>query len=228
MKKIRCIIIEDEPLAVKVLTNFIKNLPQLEVIATFKDAISATQFLQTEIINLIFLDIHLPKLKGLDFLRTLEDPPICIITTAYHRYALEGFELSVADYLMKPISFERFTVAVKKAIKLITLIDPSTLEKRENSIFITINRKKVRILLHDILFIESRREYISIHTEYNQYVAKISISEMEATLSNTRFKRIHRSYIVAIDKVETYTKESVEIKGKIIPIGKNYKKGFTI
>jgi two-component system, LytTR family, response regulator len=228
MKNIKCIIIEDEPLAVNVLANYIRRLPGLELTATFKDAISAGNYLQNETTDLIFLDIHLPKLKGLDFLRILEEPPVSIITTAYHQYALEGFELSVADYLMKPVSFERFTAAVTKARKLITLNLSSPIERKENSIFLTINRKKVRILLDDILFIESKREYVSIFTNYNEYIAKISTTELEAMLSATRFKRIHRSFIVAVDKIETYTKENVEIKGKVIPIGKNYKKGFSI
>jgi two-component system, LytTR family, response regulator len=228
MKNIKCIIIEDEPLAVNVLANYIRRLPGLELTATFKDAISAGNYLQNETTDLIFLDIHLPKLKGLDFLRILEEPPVSIITTAYHQYALEGFELSVADYLMKPVSFERFTAAVTNARKLITLNLSSPIERKENSIFLTINRKKVRILLDDILFIESKREYVSIFTNYNEYIAKISTTELEAMLSATRFKRIHRSFIVAVDKIETYTKENVEIKGKVIPIGKNYKKGFSI
>lgn len=228
MKKIKCIIIEDEPLAVNVLTNYIQRLPGLELTATFKDAMSAGNYLQNETTDLIFLDIHLPKIKGLDFLRILKEPPVSIITTAYHQYALEGFELSVADYLMKPISFERFTAAITKARKLITLNHFSPIEKKDNSIFLTINRKKVRILLDDILFIESKREYVSIYTNYNEYIVKISTTELEAMLSATKFKRIHRSFIVAVDKIETYTKENVEIKGKVIPIGKNYKKGFSI
>lgn len=228
MKKIKCIIVEDEPLAIKVLMSHIGNLPGLELIAIFKDAISAHNFLQNEKVDLIFLDIHLPQLKGLDFLRALEDPPACIITTAYHQYALEGYDLSVIDFLMKPISFDRFSTAVKKAIKSVTLQHPSPPEKNENSIFLTINRKKVRILLDDILYIESKREYATIYTHHKEYVTKISITELQRMLSTTRFKRIHRSFIVAIEKIETYTREVVEIKGRIIPIGKNYKRDFSI
>jgi len=217
MKKIKCIITEDEPLAVN-----------LELMAVFKEAFSTEKYLQKEKIDLIFLDIHLPQLKGLDFLRTLRYPPVVIITTAYHQYALEGFELSVADYLMKPIAFDRFASAVNKATKLIDVSATFQSEKKENSIFLTINRKKVRILLDDILFIESNREYVTIHTSTSKYISKISTTELEAMLSDTNFKRIHRSFIVAVNKIETYTKENVEIKGIIIPIGKNYKRGFTI
>jgi len=200
----------------------------LELMAVFKEAFSTEKYLQKEKIDLIFLDIHLPQLKGLDFLRTLRYPPVVIITTAYHQYALEGFELSVADYLMKPIAFDRFASAVNKATKLIDVSATFQSEKKENSIFLTINRKKVRILLDDILFIESNREYVTIHTSTSKYISKISTTELEAMLSDTNFKRIHRSFIVAVNKIETYTKENVEIKGIIIPIGKNYKRGFTI
>lgn len=228
MKKVKCIITEDEPLAVNVLKNYIQRVPHLELMAVFKEAFSTGKYLQEEKIDLIFLDIHLPQLKGLDFLRTLRHPPVIIITTAYHQYALEGFELSVADYLMKPVSFERFASAVNKATKLITINSISQSEKKENSIFLTINRKKVRILLDDILFIESKREYVTIYTSSNEYISKISTTELEAMLSDVNFKRIHRSYIVAVDKIETYTKENVEIRGRVIPIGKNYKQIFTI
>ena len=228
MKKIKCIITEDEPLAVNVLKNYIQRVPYLELMAVFKEAFSTEKYLQKEKIDLIFLDIHLPQLKGLDFLRTLRYPPVVIITTAYHQYALEGFELSVADYLMKPIAFDRFASAVNKATKLIDVSATFQSEKKENSIFLTINRKKVRILLDDILFIESNREYVTIHTSTSKYISKISTTELEAMLSDTNFKRIHRSLIVAVNKIETYTKENVEIKGIIIPIGKNYKRGFTI
>ena len=228
MKKIKCIITEDEPLAVNVLKNYIQRVPYLELMAVFKEAFSTEKYLQKEKIDLIFLDIHLPQLKGLDFLRTLRYPPVVIITTAYHQYALEGFELSVADYLMKPIAFDRFASAVNKTTKLIDVSATFQSEKKENSIFLTINRKKVRILLDDILFIESNREYVTIHTSTSKYISKISTTELEAMLSDTNFKRIHRSFIVAVNKIETYTKENVEIKGIIIPIGKNYKRGFTI
>lgn len=228
MKKIKCIITEDEPLAVNVLKNYIQRVPYLELMAVFKEAFSTEKYLQKEKIDLIFLDIHLPQLKGLDFLRTLRYPPVVIITTAYHQYALEGFELSVADYLMKTIAFDRFASAVNKATKLIDVSATFQSEKKENSIFLTINRKKVRILLDDILFIESNREYVTIHTSTSKYISKISTTELEAMLSDTNFKRIHRSFIVAVNKIETYTKENVEIKGIIIPIGKNYKRGFTI
>lgn len=223
MQKIKCIIVEDEPLAVRVLKDYILQEPILELMEVFRDAISANSYLKTTKINLIFLDIHLPKLKGLDFLRSLLNPPVVIITTAYHQYALEGFELSVADYLMKPISGKRFSVAVKKAVKLIKANEASE-ELFVESIYLNVNRRKVKILLNDIFYVESKREYVMIATEKGEFISKISTSELEEMLPPDRFRRIHRSFIIAVNKINSYSKENVEINGRNIPIGKNFRK----
>lgn len=228
MYKVKCIIVEDEPLAVKILKDYIEQTPNLELAGIFKDAFSADIFLQNEKIDLLFLDIHLPKVKGLDFLRTLLNPPVVIITTAYHQYALESFELNVADYLMKPISYKRFTAAVNKSMKLL-IADTYEVQAATRyipAIYLNVNRKKVKILLNEILYIESKREYVQIVTSTNEYISKIGTSELENMLPDDKFKRIHRSYIVAVSKISTYTKEYVEINGRKIPIGKNFKKEF--
>src|SRR6186713_2629194 len=165
MSKIKCIIVEDEPLAVKVLTDYISQVPFLELHGSFKDAILATDYLRNNIVDLIFLDIHLPKLKGMAFLKTLTNPPAVIITTAYHQYAVEGFNLNVTDYLLKPIEFERFLIAVNK-IKT-TQINQQVLHEDKSSkdfIFLTIQKKKVKILFSEIIYVESQREYIKIVT----------------------------------------------------------------
>lgn len=230
MQKIKCIIIEDEPLAVKVLKDYIQQVPFLELTAIFKEAISAAGYLQNEETGLLFLDIHLPKLKGLDFLRTLTNPPVTIVTTAYHQYALEGFELGVADYLMKPISFKRFIAAVNKSVKLISLKNTEipTVDKVNEVIFLNVNRRKVKIALDDILYIESKREYVLVVTQTNEFISKIGTNELELMLPADKFRRIHRSFIVAIYKVDTFSKENVEIQGRIIPIGRNFKKSFPV
>lgn len=225
MQKIKCIIVEDEPLAVRLLTDYIQQVPYLELCGTFKDALSAGSYLQKEKTDLIFLDIHLPKLKGLSFLRTLQNPPAVIVTTAYHQYAVEGFELSVVDYLLKPFSLDRFIAAVNKVSKLIQShqsTEKAELQK-ETSLFLTIDRKKVRIDYDSILYIESRREYVKVFTLNNEYKSKISTTELESLLPKPKFIRVHRSFIVSIDKIDTYTKGEVEVKGKSIPIGKGYK-----
>src|SRR5580765_7942056 len=159
MSKIKCIIVEDEPLAVQVLSGYISQVPFLELQSTFKDAILATDYLKNNQIDLIFLDIHLPKLKGMAFLKTLTHPPAVIVTTAYHQYAVEGFNLSVTDYLLKPFDFERFLVAVNKVKKTTAGLLPVQDDKiKKDFIFLTIQKKKVKILFSDIVYVESQRE----------------------------------------------------------------------
>ena len=227
MSKIRCIIIEDEPLAVKVLADYIADVPFLELLATFKDAIAATDYLRHTSADLIFLDIHLPKLKGMSFLKTLVNPPAVIITTAYHQYAVEGFNLNVTDYLLKPIEFERFLVAVTK-VRSVHMFKQEPVDEPESRdfVFISVQKKKVKILFSEIVFIESQREYIKIRTTGNEYISKMSTHEIEAILPAHLFKRVHRSFIVSIRRIESYTAEMIEIDGVSIPIGKGYRDGM--
>jgi DNA-binding LytR/AlgR family response regulator len=224
MSKIKCIIVEDEPLAVKVLSDYILQVPFLELEATFKDAILATDYLRDNRPDLIFLDIHLPKLKGMSFLKTLTNPPAVIITTAYDQYAVEGFNLNVTDYLLKPFEFERFLVAVTK-------VKASRAEKHQSHesdeikdhLFLNVQKKKVKILFSEILYIESQREYIKIVTTKKEYVSKMSTHEIENLLPSNLFKRIHRSFIVSVSKIESYTAEMIEVNGISIPIGRGYR-----
>ena len=227
MSKIKCIIVEDEPLAVKILTDYIMHVPFLEISGKFKDAILASDFLRDNQVDLIFLDIHLPKLKGMSFLRTLINPPAVIITTAYHQYAVEGFDLNVTDYLLKPFEFERFLVAVNK-VKSSRKENVSLNENTETKdfIFLNVQKKKVKILFTEILYIESQREYIKIVTTKKVYISKISTNEIETLLPTNLFKRIHRSFIISVDKIESYSAETVEINGVSIPIGRGYKSIF--
>jgi len=224
MSKIKCIIIEDEPLAVKVLTDYVSQVPFLELQGTFKDAILATDWLRHNQTGLIFLDIHLPKLKGMAFLKTLTHPPAVIITTAYHQYAVEGFNLNVTDYLLKPFEFERFLIAVTK-IKTAQTEKQEQNESQESKdhLFLNVQKKKVKILFSEIVYIESQREYIRIVTTKKEYISKMSTHEMEALLPANLFKRIHRSYIISLSKIESYTAEAVEVNGVSIPIGRDYR-----
>jgi two-component system, LytTR family, response regulator len=223
MSKIRSIIIEDEPLAVKVLSDYILQVPFLELQGTFKDAIRATDFLRDNDTDLIFLDIHLPKLKGMAFLKTLVNPPAVIITTAYHQYAVEGFSLSVTDYLLKPIEFERFLIAVGKVKTAQKDQRPNDSQETKDFIFLNMQKKKVKILFSEILYIESQREYIKITTTKKEYLSKMSTQEMEALLPAHLFKRVHRSFIVSISKIDSYSSEEVEVNGITIPVGRGYK-----
>jgi two-component system LytT family response regulator len=224
MSKLNCIVIEDEPLAIKVLTDYISQIPFLELSATFKDAILATDYLRNNATDLIFLDIHLPRLKGMAFLKTLASPPAVIITTAYHQYAVEGFNLNVTDYLLKPIEFERFLTAVTRvrtSRKGSTV--PAEHPDTRDFIFVTVQKRKVKILFADIAYIESQREYIKIVTTRGEYISKMGTHEIEALLPAQLFKRVHRSFIVAIRRIESYTAEMIEINGASIPIGKGYR-----
>lgn len=223
MYKIKCIIVEDEPLAVKVLADYIAQVPFLDLQGSFKDAILATEYLHSNDVDLIFLDIHLPKLKGLAFLKTLTDPPAVIVTTAYHQYAVEGFNLNVTDYLLKPFEFERFLVAVNKVKTLQGDKYKASETQDRDFIFLNVQKKKVKILFSDIIYIESQKEYIKIVTTKKEYISKMSTHEVESLLPARLFKRIHRSFIISISKIESYTAESVELSGISIPVGRGYK-----
>jgi DNA-binding LytR/AlgR family response regulator len=224
MSKLRCIIIEDEPLAVKVLADYISQVPFLDLQGTFKDAILATEYLRTHAIDLMFLDIHLPKLKGMAFLKTLTHPPAVIITTAYHQYAVEGFDLNVTDYLLKPFEFERFLIAVNKVKSTEKEIPkPPQTGDIKDYLFLNVQKKKVKILFSEIVYIESQREYIKIVTTQRTYLSKMSTHEIEALLPSHLFKRIHRSFIISVNKIESYTAEEVEVNGVSIPIGRGYR-----
>ena len=224
MSKLTCIVIEDEPLAVKILSDYISQIPFLDLQGTFKDAILAIDYLRDHTVDLMFLDIHLPKLKGMAFLKTLTQPPAVIITTAYHQYAVEGFNLNVVDYLLKPFEFERFLVAVNK-VKPVEKATQRPVENPElkDYLFLNVQKKKVKILFPDIVYVESQREYIKIVTTKNEYVSKMSTHEIEAVLPSTLFRRIHRSFIVSLSKIDSYTAEVVEVNGISIPIGRGYR-----
>lgn len=223
MSDIKCIIIEDEPLAVKVLSDYISQVPFLELMGTFKDAILATEYLRQHTVDLMFLDIHLPRLKGMAFLKTLLLPPAVIITTAYHQYAVEGFNLNVTDYLLKPFDFERFLIAVNK-VKTVQVEKQKTNENEgKDYIFLSVQKKKVKILFPEIVYIESQREYIKIITTRNEYISKMSTHEIEECLPAHLFKRIHRSFIISINRIESYTSETVELHGVSIPVGRGYR-----
>ncbi len=201
MSEINCIIIEDEPLAVKVLSDYISQVPFLKLQGTFKDAILATDYLRDNHPDLIFLDIHLPKLKGMAFLKTLTNAPAVIITTAYHQYAVEGFNLNVTDYLLKPFEFERFLSAVTKV--KIEKQKPDESPEIKDYLFLNVQKKKVKILFSEIVYIESQREYIKIITTKKEYISKMSTHEMENLLPAHLFRRIHRSFIISINKIDS-------------------------
>ena len=225
MPQYDCIIVEDEPLAAEILQDYIKQIPFLTLRHICSDAIIALEVLQKEKIDLIFLDIHLPKLKGLDFIKSLKNPPPIILTTAYHEFALQGYEYNVLDYLLKPIEFSRFVMAVNKLKQPVEAKSGQMppIEKERKSIFFNVSKKKVKVYLDEILYVESLKEYIRIVTASNSILTKYQLGEIEEILTKNNFLRIHRSFIVAKDKIDAYTATDVEINNKQIPIGRSYK-----
>lgn len=227
MEKFKCLIIEDEPLAAEVLQDYISQIPFLECSHSCRDGVYAMQVLQQEKIDVIFLDIHLPRIKGLDFLRTLKNPPQVIVTTAYREYAIDGYELNVVDYLLKPVHFNRFLTAVNKlkdhAVKQGAALSQPLPTAVQDHILININKKKIKIFLSDILYIESKKEYINIVTAASSYITKFSLTDMEAQLPKDRFLRIHRSFIANREKINAFTSVAAELGGKSLPIGRSYR-----
>lgn len=225
MKTLRCLIIEDEPLAAEILEDYIRDTPGLELAGLCRDALFALDFLQQHPVDLIFLDIHLPKLKGLDFLKTLVTPPKVILTTAYHEYALESYEHNVVDYLLKPIAFSRFLKAVNKIKPAETSALPAlaAAPAERPFHFFNVNKKKVKVYFDEICYVESLKEYVRIFTASQSFVTKSQLGEFMVLLDRQAFIRIHRSFLVAKDKVTAFTTSEVEVAGKSLPIGRSYR-----
>ena len=228
MVRYKCLIIEDEPLAAEILQDYVRQIPFLDLRHTCSDALTALEFLKTEKTDVLFIDIHLPRLSGLDFIKTLKNPPQIIVTTAYREYALDGYEHNVVDYLLKPISFNRFLTAVNKIktnvpVTEILFSEGRTGVNEKQHIYINVNKKRIKINLEDILYLESKREYISIVTDSKSYLTKFQLSEIENHLDKTGFIRVHRSFIVSKSKINAFTATDIEIRGMMIPIGRSYK-----
>ncbi|WP_072833939.1 LytR/AlgR family response regulator transcription factor [Flavisolibacter ginsengisoli] len=226
---IKCLIIDDEPPAREVLKRYVEQLPMLQLTGECSNAIQAIGMLQQQDIDLLFLDIRMPQLNGIDFLRTLNTPPKIIFTTAFAEYAVEGYELDIADYLMKPIRFDRFIKAVNKAFPKQPTIDteekfqPLEEKRTESFVYFRADRKMVKVLLNDILYIESMKDYVKVYTTNTTIITKQSLSSVETMLPEKRFIRTHRSFIVAIHHISTFTNEIIEINKTEIPIGKLYR-----
>jgi len=228
--KYKCLIIDDEKLARRLIENHLMQLDDFELVASCSSAIKASKILQEETIDLLILDIEMPVLKGTDFFKNLVHKPKVIFTTAYRDYAIEGFELDAVDYILKPITFHRFFKGIEKFRNLQRNIEiaPSVTESTESAatfIYVRVNRKQVKVNFDAILYIESIKDYIKIHTEKEVLITKHSISSFEKKL-DSRFCRVHRSYIVNKDKITAYTKNDIEIEKIEIPIGDNFRKNI--
>jgi len=229
-KTMQCMIVDDEPPAREIISRYIQQLPMLALAGECGNALQALVVLQQVKIDLLFLDIRMPQLNGNDFLKTIKNPPRVIFTTAYPDYAIEGYELDVLDYLLKPIHFDRFVKAVNKAMEVSQVksgekIHPAvdSLTQAASFVYFRSDRKMVKVMLDDILFIESMKDYVKVVTVLGQVVSKQSISSVEAMLPENKFIRTHRSFIIASGKIHSYTNELVEINKMEIPIGKLYR-----
>lgn len=225
MKALRVIIIDDEPLAINVLKNYAEQVKQLQLICTFSNAIDATSFLQENEVDIIFLDINMPILDGLNFLESLHVSPMIVITTAHEEYALKSFELEVIDYLVKPIPFPRFLKTVNRIVTLKQgASNPGGQSLNEKpSIFVKVDKKKLqKIFLDEIVVVESLKDYIRIKTTSAKYIIHKTLGSFTDELPSDKFLRIHRSYTIAIDKVEAVEGNSLEVDGIRYTIGRSY------
>lgn len=224
--KIRCLVIDDEPLALEVIETYLEQIPGIELVATFQNPMDALDVMKSTRIDLIFLDIEMPLLSGINFVKTLQKPPKIIFTTAYRNYATESYELDAVDYLLKPISFVRFLKAINKYKNLVNISKPKLTIKDEqvvnDHLYVNCNRKFIKLNFKDILYVESIKDYVKVYIHDESVITKDSISSFKHKLPRN-FLRIHRSFIVNSTKITAFTKVDVEIGEREIPIGANYK-----
>ena len=228
---LRCMVIDDEPLAITLLEDHVGKVSFLELVSTFNNPMEALISFNSNPVDLIFLDIQMPQLNGVQFMQLLQNRAQVIITSAYHEYAIDGFEHNVIDYLLKPIAFERFYKAVEKAYNL---KNPTQKLNRSMEmhpatggyIFVKVETKMVRVELDDILFIEGLKNYVSIYTKTQRIVTLQVMKQLEEVLPANRFVRVHKSFIVALDKITSIERQEIHIKDRIIPIGNTYQEHF--
>ncbi|NQX42193.1 DNA-binding response regulator, LytR/AlgR family [Pedobacter steynii] len=242
MTKLKCIAVDDEPLALDIIEDYVSKVPFLELVKRTENAIEALQLVQAGGIDLVFLDIQMPELTGIQFLKIANGKSNYILTTAYSQYALESYDLNVSDYLLKPIAFDRFYKAVEKvhnqqqkaaepspaAPPAITplMSAPAAVHPVQDFIFVKTEHKIQKIQLDDILYIEGLKDYISIYTKAERIITLQNMKKMEETLPNAQFIRVHKSYIIALDKIESIERSRISIFGKVIPIGDTYRDEF--
>jgi DNA-binding LytR/AlgR family response regulator len=218
---LRCVVVDDEPLAITIIEGFLKKIPYIEVVGRFDSALPVFEFLKGNKVDLIFLDIEMPGLTGVDFVKTLSNPPSIIFITANKNYAIEGFDLNVDDFLLKPISFERLLKSVNR------IIEKKSKKKKESNqtdfLYLKENKKMVKVYLKNILYLESIKDYVKVVTVFKTVVTKQPLSYFESILSQAQFLRIHRSFIVAINKIDAYSLSGIDIGNIELPIGRKYK-----
>lgn len=221
--KLKCMIIDDEPLAQKGMVEYVQDIDFLDLATVCDNALQANAFLKENNVDLILLDIQMPKLSGLDFLKSLKEPPVVIITTAYQEYALEGYELNVTDYLVKPIAFSRFLKAVNKAKDFILLKQKDNSSENVSYFFLKVDNRFEKINYDDILFAEALQNYVAIHTTEKKMLSYITFSQVEKQLPADRFIKVHKSYIVAFDKIKSVEGNIINIAQHQVPVSRGMK-----
>jgi DNA-binding LytR/AlgR family response regulator len=225
MPMYNCLVIEDEPLAAEILRDYISEVTDLHLVGVCRDVMTASGYLRSHEIDVLFVDIHLPKIKGIDFIRTIQNQYQVILTTAYDHYAVEGYNLNVVDYLLKPIEFSRFLQAIQKIKKNVPVAaEPTEITASKGSYhFFNVDKRQVKVFLDEILYIESLKEYVKIHTPGNYLVTKLQIGEFDSLMASPYLLRVHKSYIINLDKVTAFSANVIEIGSHQIPIGRTYK-----
>ena len=222
--ELKCLIVDDEPLAITIMEGYLKKLPYIKVIGKFESAIPVYEFLKNNQVDLLFLDIEMPNLTGIDFIKSLDSPPNVVLTTANKNYAIDGFDLNVDDYILKPVTFERLLKSINRVYENIN--SENTIElniEDQDYIYLKENKKMVKVYFKNILYLESIKDYVKVVTLCKTVLTKQLLSYFEKTLNSNEFLRIHRSFIVAINKIDSYSLSSVDIGSIEIPIGRKYK-----
>ena len=228
----RVLVVDDEPLAINVIKRYLESFENFELAATAQNAIDAFSIISKEEIDVVFLDINMPTMSGLDLIRNLKDPPLVVITTAFREYAVESFELEAIDYLVKPISLERFMNSISRIEKRLSLntteiikeINPTTSSTNKDHVFLKVDKRMVKVKFDDIIFIESLKDYVCVKTHSEKLINHNNLVSIAELLPKDEFVRIHRSYIISLSKVKAIEGNCVEIDGKLLPIGRNYQK----
>jgi len=230
--EIKAIIIDDEPLARNVIREKKKKIPSLNIVGECEDAICAHQLLQNNMVDLLFLDINMPKLTGIEFMKTLKNPPLVIFTTAYSEYAMDGFELNVTDYLKKPFSFERFCKAYFRAEELLLLKQSANksehTEKSNDFLFIKSDKKTIKVNISELYYIEGLGDYIKLYFSDKKLVTNLSMKKIENLLPSGQFYRIHKSFIISLDKIESIEGNMVKINNTKLPVGNSFRQDFML
>lgn len=225
---IRCLIVDDEPIAIRVLNTHLEKIPDVQVVATCTNALDALQALRVHATDLVFLDIEMPELSGIDFVESLASPPDIVFTTAHRDYAVRGFDLDAVDYLLKPVAFPRLLRAVEKYRRKMGSEDMESpmggIETIEDSINVRVGRRTVRVALEDIIYVESLSDYVIIHAESDRYTTKVRIRDLEKQLAPFGIVRIHRSYLAALPRVDSFTSSEVQLGETVLPVSRSYQR----